>query len=209
MARPKPLKITVDFDDGSKNESDFDTLPGRLRFELLRQPFTSRPSPEPQNEKFLLLQWEDGWKEVIEVDSTCKDINRYYVISRPDDVGRLSLNKQDGYPELIEIVRRPLNLKKITFLDTYQLNLKRSDREGKKTDHFFTLDKDADALSVEIEALKKAAAESGIDLEELGTQDPAGLREKYELIRQKLDLKAAWRQQDVFDFIAYLAKAAG
>ena len=209
MSRPKPLKIAVEFDDGSSNEADFDTLPSRLLFELLGQPFASHPSPNPEKEKFLLLEWEDGWKEVIEVDATCKDINRYYVISRPDDVGRLSLNKQDGYPVLIEIVRRPLNLKKITFLDTYRLSLQRSDREGKKTDHFFALAKEGNALSVEIEAFKKAVVDSGIDLQELRTQDPGRLREKYELIREKLDLKAAWRQQDVFDFIAYLAKAAG
>jgi hypothetical protein len=209
MARPKPMKIVVEFDDGAAAEADFDTLPSRLQFELLRQPFASLPSSDPEKEKFLLLEWEDGWKEVIAVDESCKDINRYYVISRPDDVGRLSLNKQDGYPELIEIVRSPLDLKNITFLDTYQLNLKRSDREGKKTDHFFSLAKDGNALSVEIEAFRKAAADSGIDLEELKrTRDPAGLREKYELIRRKLDLKAARRQQDVFDFIAYLAKAA-
>lgn len=209
MSRPKPKKIVVEFDDGSIAEANFDTLPSRLRFELLRQPFASQPSPNPENEKFLLLEWKDGWKEVIEVDATCKDINRYYVISRPEDVGRLSLKKQNGYPELIEIERNPLDLKKITFLDTYQLTLKRSDREGKKTDHFFSLAKEGNALSDEKKAFKQAVAETGVDPIAIRSQDPTKLHEKYELIRRKMGLKATRRQQDVYDFIVYLAKAAG
>ena len=71
----------------------------------------------------------------MEVDAACAEINRYYVISRPEDVGRLSLNKMDDYPELIEIVRKPLDLRRITFLDTFKISLERSDREGKKMDH--------------------------------------------------------------------------
>jgi hypothetical protein len=207
MVRPRPLKIVVEFDDGARHEADFDTLPSRLQFDLLRQPFASLPSDDPTKEKFLLLEWQDGWKEVIAVDETCENINRYYVISRPEDVGRLSLNRQDGYPELIEIVRNPLELKKVTFLDSYRANLERSDREGKKTDHFFSLTKEGKAFSVEVEAFKKAATDSGIDPQELRTQNPAGLREKYEAVRRRMNLKAAWRQQDVLDFIAYLAKA--
>jgi hypothetical protein len=91
--------------------------------ELLRQPFASQPSKTPEQEKYVILEWDDGWREVIQVSAACADINRYYVISRPEDVGRLSLNKEDGYPELIEIVRKPLDLKRITFLNTFQLSL--------------------------------------------------------------------------------------
>jgi hypothetical protein len=138
------------------------------------------------------------------MDGACADINRYYVISRPEDVGRLSLNKEDGYPELIEIVRKPLDLKRITFLNTFQLSLERSDKEGKKIDHFFALSKAGDAISEEMEAFKK----EGLDLQELQSQDPDQLREVYEKIRRKMGIKAAQRQQDVYDFIAYLTKAA-
>jgi len=206
MPRPKPQKVTVEYDDGSKVEASFDGLPSQLQFELLRQPFASRPSPNPEQEKFVLLEWDDGWKEVVEVAPTCSEINRYYVISRPEDVGRLSLNKEDDYPELIDVVRKPLDLKRITFLDTFQLSLDRSDREGKKTDHFFQLSKQGDAIKEEMDALKKAAAEEGTDVQELRSQDPGQLAEKYESIRRKMGLKAAQRQQDVLDFIAYLAR---
>ena len=209
MPTSKPQKVVIEFDDGSKREASFDALPSQLQFELFRQPFASQPSANPEQENYVLLEWDDGWREVIQVDTACSEINRYYVISRPEDVGRLSLNKEDDYPELIEIVRKPKDLKRITFLDTFQLSLERSDREGKKIDHFFALSKAGDAISEEMEAFKRAVEEVGIDLQELRSQDPGQLAEQYEKIRRKMDIKAAHRQQDVYDFIAYLAKVAG
>ena len=208
MPGSKPQKVVIEFDDGSKREASFELLPSPLQFELLRQPFASQPSKNPDQEKYVLLEWDDGWREIIKVDTACSAINRYYVISRPEDVGRLSLNKKDDYPELIEIVRKPLDLKRITFLDTFDLSLERSEREGKKTDHFFKLSKGGDAFGEETEAFKKAVADEGYDFQVLKSQDPNQQREAYEKIRRKMGIQASERQQDVFDFIAYLSKAA-
>ncbi len=208
MSPSTPQKIVIQFSDGSSKESPFDALPAQLQFDILRQPFAGQPSPDPEKEKFVLLEWEDGWKEVMEVDGTCTEINRYYVISRPEDMGRLSLNKQDGYPELIEIVRKPLDLKKITFLGTFQLTLERSDREGKKTDHFFELAKEGDALTDAMNNFKKVVREEGIDVQKLQSEGPDLFREPCEKIWRKMGIKAARRQQDALDFIAYLAKIA-
>ena len=208
MPRPRPQKITVEFDDGSKSSASYDTLPTPLQFEIERQPIFTKPSSKPEEERFVLLEWEDGWKEVIEVDEGCTDINRYYVISRPEDVGRLSLDKKDGYPQLIEIIRRPSSVQKITFLDTFQLTLDKSTREGKKTDHFFSLTKMGDALSELVKDLKNAVAEKGLDLQELRSKEPDQLRELYEEIRREMGIQAGQRQQDVYDFFAYLAKIA-
>ena len=206
MSGTKPRKITIEFDNGTKIEEPFDSLPGNLQSEILRQPFASRPRQNPGKDDFVFMEWEDGWKEVVALDSPCTAVNRYYVISRTEDVGRLSLNRQDGYPELIEIGRRPLSLKKITFLDTFHTSLSRSDREGKKTDHFFSLSREGDAFAETVEALKKVAAEEGIDLETMKNQDPEQVREPYEKIRRKVGIKASQRQQDVYDFLAYLVK---
>ena len=208
MPISKPQKVVIEFEDGSKRESRFESLPSQLQWELLRQPFASQASETPEQVKYVILEWDDGWREVIQVDAACADINRYYVISRPEDVGRLSLNKEEGYPELIEIVRKPMDLKRITFLDTFKLSLDRSDREGKKIDHFFALSKEGNAIQEEMEAFRKAVAEEGYDLQELQSQDPDQLKEVYEKIRRKMGIRAAQRQQDVFDFIAYLTKAA-
>jgi hypothetical protein len=135
MSRPKPVTVHIDFDDDSTCSASFDSLPADLQFDILRQPFASKPSSNPEKERFVLLEWEDGWREVIGVDAACTDINRYYVISRPEDVGRLSLNKGGDYPELIEIIRKPLDLKRIAFTETFHLAPDTSTREGKKVDY--------------------------------------------------------------------------
>ena len=206
MPRPRPQKITVEFDDGSTSSVSFEDLPAPLQMEIERQPVFTKPSSNPEEEKFVLLEWEDGWKEVIEVEEGCTDVNRYYIISRPEDVGRLSLNKKDGYPQLIQIIRRPTGVKQITFLDTFQLSPDTSTREGKKTEHFFSLTKKGDALSELAKDFKDAVAEKGFDIQELRSQDPDQLREPYEAIRREMGIQAGQRQQDVYDFLAYLAK---
>ena len=209
MSSPKPKKITVEFEDGSKAEADFLALTEQLKFELLRQPAFSRPSPHPEDEKFVLLEWVDGWKEVVEVDSECTEVNRYYVITRPEDVGRLSLKKGGDYPELIEVTRDPLNLKKIIFMDGYDISLKRSDREGKKVDHFFSLDKRDSFLSEIMGLFRKVVDEAGFTVDQLRSQEPDRGRDLYRKIARKMGIKAVQRQQDLFDFIAHLAKFDG
>ena len=208
MSRIKPTKIIVEFDNKSRVEVPFEDLPVSVQLELLKQPFASRPNPEPEKGRFVLLEWDDGWKEVIQVDDSCTDINRYYVISRVEHVGRLSLNSQTGYPELIEIVRKPFSLKKITFMDSFRLAMERSSREGQKTEHLFKLTKEGGADSEIVDILRKALQEEGIDLQVLRSLDPAVIQEKYKKIGQKMDIRAFWRQQDVLDFIAYLVKTA-
>lgn len=208
MSQSRPKLLTVEYEDGSKTPVAFDTLPLFLQKELLNHPFFSRPSPFPDKEKYLLLEWEDGWKEVMEVNPTCSGINRYYVISRPEDRGRLSLNKPDGYPELIEINRKPLQLKRIHFKETFSLTESTSIREGQKIDHFFHLEKTEGALSEIISLLKKAMEEEGLDLRQVKELSPGEFQDKAARIWSKIGLQAGHRQQDLYDFIAALVKWA-
>jgi hypothetical protein len=205
MAQPKPLTFILEFDDGTKTSTSFAALPSCLQAEILRQPFASRPSLDPREEKFVLLEWDDGWREVVTVDSACTEINRYYVITRPEEVGRLSLNRHNGYPELIEIVRKPSSIEKITFMDTFRLAPGTTLREGKKTDHFLSLSREGNSLGEMRSRFAKAIKEEGFNVKELRSGNPAQLREKYDTIRRKMGIKASQRQQDVYDFIAYLA----
>ena len=204
MPMKKPRRVVVEFEDGSRCEAPFESLPETLQSDIMRQPFASNPAPEPEKEKFLILEWDDGWKEVIRVHDTCTELNRYYVISRVEHVGRLSIHKQNGYPELIEIARKPLNLNRITFADDFQVALQRSDREGDKTDHFFTLTKEEGARRRRIDEFKAIIEQQAIDLEVLRSQEPHTQLEQYEKIRKALAIKAGLRQQDVYDYIASL-----
>jgi len=203
----KPHRIFVEFEDGARCEAPFESLPETLQSDIMRQPFASKPAPEPEKEKFLILEWDDGWKEVIRVDDTCTELNRYYVISRVEHVGRLSIHKQNGYPELIEIIRKPLNLNRITFADAFQVAPQRSDREGDKTDHFFALTKEEGAHRKRMDEFKAIIEQQAIDLDDLRSQEPHAQLEQYEKIRKAMAIKAGLRQQDVYDYIAFLLNA--
>jgi hypothetical protein len=208
MSQRRPHKVFVEFEDGSSCDALFESLPETLQLDLMRQPFASRPSPEPEKEKFLVLEWDDGWKEVIRVDDACTEINRYYVISRVEKVGRLSIHKPNDYPELIEIIRKPLNLKKITFADTFEVRLHRSDREGEKTDHFFALAKEGAGCPRMMDTFKATIEQEGLNLKDLKSMLPDRPLEPYQKLGKVLGVKAGVRQQDLDDFIAFLVKTA-
>ncbi len=137
MSQRKPIALMVEYDDGSRTSVSFEAIPLCLQNDILRQAFASTLSADPTHDTFVLIEWADGWKEVTKVDGSCTGINRFYVITRPEEVGRLSLNTAGGqYPELIEIDRKPSQIRTITFGNTYGLIDGGSFREGKKVDTF-------------------------------------------------------------------------
>lgn len=209
MASGRPLALVIEFEDASKTSISFEALPYHLQCELLRQPFASCSLPEDADGKFVLVEWEDGWLEVTRVAEACSGIGRYYVISRPEEVGRLSLRSGDGYPELIEVTRKPSNISRITFLGTFQLSPGSSNREGKKTDSFFQLTEADSALDQAVEDLKRALKEEGIEPSDFHGADWSHRRELYERIRRNMGIVASYRQRDVYDFIAHLIKKGG
>jgi hypothetical protein len=203
MSRPR--KIVVEFEDGSKVEAAFGSLTRTAQQEMMRQPFLNRPNPSPEKGHFVLLEWDDGWKEVIQVKKSCEAIKRYYVIRREEDVGRLSIDSADGYPELIEVRRKPMNLRRVVYKNAFDLKPGKSTREGKKTDLFFDLTNAGDAFEGLAELLREAVGQEEIGMETLWDLDSDGASGRYERIRRKMGIKAGVRQQDVLDFIRYLA----
>ncbi len=177
-----PQSLTLTYPDGTTVQMPFEGLPSPLRDELLRQPGLHRAGDSPAPGPFLLLEWEDGWKEVIGVDPGSTRIKRYYVISRTEDVGRLALEHESGYPELVEISRRPLGLRRITLEGTYELTPGRTVREGGKIDSHFSLERAGDALA------ELAAGLAG------GGGDPSSV-----------PVVAGRRAQDLQDFVTALA----
>ncbi len=206
MPGPRARRIVLEFDDGSTASAGFEDLPVPLQRDLLCQPFAVRPSPAPEAESFVVLQWADGWKEVLKVDPAYQEINRYYVIRRPEDVGRLSLNQDDGHPELIEIIRKPMDLQRITFGDAFGCEVARIEREGAKQDHFFGLTREGEAFAEEAAAFERAVEELGIDPQVMREADPARIQDECQRIGRHMGLKAARCQQDLRDFVAYLAR---
>jgi hypothetical protein len=207
MSRPKPKKLIVEFEDSSRREASFDELPATLGADILRQPFASRMNSHPEQGKFVLIEWEDGWKEVVAVNADCTDINRYRVLTRPEDVGRLSLKRAGGYPELVEITRRPQQVRQITFTDTFALEPGKSLREGKKVEQHFSLRKGGDRLAEIRAELRRVLQEEGTELNEVATLSPDAARSRYEKARQEIGISASRCQQDLIEFMEYLEKA--
>ena len=199
MATQQPTKIVLEYADGTTREAAFDSLSGTLQSDLLRQRFLLDPAAAAAGGTggFLLAEWKDGWKEVYEVDPGFTGLNRYYGISRVEEVGRLSLTAAEGYPELLEITRRPNQVVRIAFGESFSLDKGAEKREGKKTEQFYTLTATGDAFAAEVAALRTLAADEDIDL-------GAGLKLRgeellawLEALRRKLGLVAGQRQQDV------------
>ncbi|MFH1137823.1 MAG: hypothetical protein V1816_17280 [Pseudomonadota bacterium] len=206
MTAPKPLKITVEYDDGTVVAAPWDAMTEKLRLELERQPAFSRPSPAPEKDKYLILAWEDGWREVYKVAPECVDLNRYYVITRPESTGRLSLNKTDGYPELVEIDRRPFSLQSAALEKSWELTLDHSTREGNKVDHFFQASPALD-LPAELRQEFRRARDEERPAGDLDALSAAGRADILEKIRKKMRLNAGFKQGDVIDYLIYLHRS--
>lgn len=209
MSERKPTRLVLEYEDGGTKVVDFAALPGLLQSDLLRQPFAGGATPDKNSEgKFVLLEWQDGWKEVFQIDAAFEAINKYYVITRPEDVGRLSFKQAEGYPELIELVRRPQQISRIDFTESYMLEAGVNRREGKKHEQEYKLNPAGVPFAPELEAFKAAAAEEGIAPAALLALEGEALAEKLEAIRKRMGLVAGQRQRDVLNFVAYLASQA-
>ena len=117
MMSKKISKIIVQFEGGGQTEVDADTIPERIYQNISDHISNEQLSIDKEKSvsSLILLEWEDGWKEVVKVQSKAAKLMRYYVIKRPEETGRLVLETDDAnYPELIEIFRKPRELKKVT-----------------------------------------------------------------------------------------------
>lgn len=208
MPTPVPTRLVLEFDDGSRVAAPWEALSEGARADLLRQPFVGRLTSAAQGDRrFVLIEWDDGWREVVAVDGGCDAVRRYRVLTRPESVGRLSLNRPDGYPELVEIDRRPLEVRRISFTETLAVEPARSVREGKKTEQHFALQRRGDAVTQLTRDLAAILAEEGIAPRDLRDADPVATRGRYERWRRRLGVHASWRQEDALDFVAWLLEA--
>ena len=117
MSIAKPIKIAVEYDDGSVKEWGVEELSREGKDALANVglvPFSIEGLDE--GNKYILVEWKNGWKEVFSAPPDATEIRNYLVIRRAEEVGRLFVDKEEGYPELIEIIRKPKDVEKITLL---------------------------------------------------------------------------------------------
>ena len=109
----RPINIKVEYEDGTSRESGIEKLSQGARKELEDLGLLIEA---PENDKYVVVEWKDGWKEVYRASSKATDLRKYYVIERQEEIGRLYLDRGEGYPELIQILRKPNEVKRVSLL---------------------------------------------------------------------------------------------
>jgi hypothetical protein len=209
-----PKRIVVEYEDGTRREAPFSTLSGQTQAELSG----IGPAEAARTLKnFLLLEWKDGWKEVAAVDGRASELLRYYTLERVEEVGRLSLDAADAYPELLLIKRLPRHIENILFvgresLQAYALEEKTAVKEGGKIEHILYDKKrpnfkmeDASAASRRFAAVLGSLNE---ELQKKGLRGSAVVamsgeerRQLYSDLAHALGLRGNRQQQDVYEFL--------
>ena len=109
----RPINIKIEYDDGTIRESGIEKLSPDTRKELEDIGILS---DTPENDRYVVVEWKDGWKEVYRAPSNTTDLRKYFVIERKEAVGRLYLEREGEYPELVQILRKPNEVKRVALL---------------------------------------------------------------------------------------------
>jgi hypothetical protein len=124
------------------------------------------------DKKYVLIRWNDGWQEVIGIEGDTIDFNKYFVIERLEQYGRLVFDRPKGeYPGLVVLDRAPLELEKVALVGAGTervMKQKSTYREGTRLEYNYELEEGPGDFYAEVVTnVKKALAEKGIAANEL------------------------------------------
>ena len=219
-----PKNIIVEYEDGTRQEAAFDRLSRQGQIELSALGLCEAAAKETRK-NYLLLEWKDGWKEVKAVDGQALEVLRYYTIERVEEIGRLSMEKADGNPELVMIKRLPGRLERIIFVggngpQAYALKESATVKEGGKIEHIFYDKKkpnfkmeDSAAASARyaalLDALRGLLEKKGLSVSGLLAMGEGDRVPLYKELAQALGLRGTERQQDVYGFLTVALEKLG
>jgi hypothetical protein len=220
-----PVKLVVEYDDGSTREMDYDRVDGETRYRLARLGLSPAGAHVGRSQHYLLLRWKDGWQEVVGIEAASAeapiDLLRYYVIERIEDRGRLSLETGGEYPELLVVERTPRDLVdavivgedgvKAYALDSsverwegiFEAGGKREYVKFDKTSDNYPHDVESDGRALEpvLEALRRDLGEMGLDPQNLLSLGEAERVGRYKELAAGAGIRGGYRQEDVYGFI--------
>ncbi|MFH0915403.1 MAG: hypothetical protein V1912_03020 [bacterium] len=222
----QPKRLIVAYEDGSTKEADFESLNTQLRLELAQLGLCPALDRVGASKHYLLVRWQDGWQEVVGVDTDSAELLRYFVIERIEDRGRLSVEVGADYPELFIVERLPKNVTEAMIVSddgvrSYGLGSQVERWEGIFEDggkkEFVKYDKTSDAYPHE--SSEDPAALAGMvsrlqdelkkkDLDPralLSMREPPRIAE-YKELADKAGIRGARKQEDVYGFIEMLLR---
>lgn len=210
-----PKRIIVEYGDGTRHEAPFSKLSSQARMELSALGLCEAPSDIEKN--YLLLEWKDGWKEVLAVDGRAVELLRYYTVERVEEVGRLSVEMADAYPQLLMIKRLPGAVESILLVrkegvQVYTPLEKATVKEGGKIEHVF-YDKKRPNFAAEdvvmtsaryaaiLDPLEKELQKRGVSASAARAKGASERAELYKELARAVGLRGAERQIDLYGFL--------
>ncbi len=111
MKKLKSLRLV--YEDGTEKVLDASELEASLQSALAGSGLSEAPPEISPAGNYLVMEWKDGWQEVMAVNSDIAELLRYYVIRRIENKGRLVLDTGADYPELTIVERTPMDISRI------------------------------------------------------------------------------------------------
>lgn len=222
----KLKNISLNYEDGTTKTFNTGELSNQLRTALTEAGFYKPTSEISKAKNYIVMQWGDGWKEVMAVNSDFVDLIRYYVIRRIEDRGRIALDTRTGYPELIVIERQPkemcrmmiINGKKVksygleTEIERYEGIFedggKKEYKKFERGEPFFTnqIDESGDNLDDIKNAVSETLKKLNILPDELINMDTDLRMVKYKDIARVANIYGFKSEGDVYGFIELILK---
>ncbi|MEW6374175.1 MAG: hypothetical protein AB1502_00080 [Thermodesulfobacteriota bacterium] len=213
-----PKRLIVEYEDGSTKAVEFKELSPQARIELSRSGLCPPPSEPEVSKHYILLQWKDGWKEVVRIDKKAPELLRYYTVERVEEVGRMALESGEDYPVLFLVKRLPRQIETLlivgpTRVEGYTLEEKRTVKEGNKIEHILYDKKDSyprqrnEGWVAELkERLKAELKKKGLTAEKLLSLDETQKVQAYREISKALGLRGMEKQEDVYGFMQLMTE---
>lgn len=161
------------------------------------------------DKKYVLMKWKDGWQEVISVEPDAVGFNRYYVIERIEQFGRLVLNRPVGqYPGLIIVDRAPMEMEKMMMVeggDERNLIQSSTNREGSRLEYNYELQNGRGNFMEEIKnSIREVLSEKGISARQILLKPDLEKIKEIENIAKVLHIVGGRNQEDLIGFIQLL-----
>jgi hypothetical protein len=223
----KKLKnISLQYEDGTSQNIGFNNLDVGTQMALVRAGLCDPPPEISSAKHYLILQWKDGWKEVLAINSDTADLIRYYVIRRIEDRGRIALDVGSQYPELTILERRPADLSRMLIVGdgsvkSYELQAELESYEGifeaggkreykkyDKSNPYFkhSFSEGHEGISGIENSITEILKKKNLDSSALLSMDQVHRMLEYKEIAGLAGLKGSQKQSDVYGFIELILK---
>lgn len=215
-----PKAFVIEYEDGSSKRTEFRELSRETWLALSKLKLCPPPAVTKGSDRYVLLRWKDGWKEVVGIPRKATELLRFYTIERIEEVGRMAFHVAEDYPMLFLVKRLPKEIERLLLVGPggareYVLEEKKTIKEGGKIEHVLYDKKDsgrgeqegkgADSWVAELtDSLKAELKKKGLTPEKLFSLDEAEKARAYQELSKALGIRGMEKQEDVQGFLQFM-----